>query len=99
MSANGTIDFVNAFVNYQSPSQAEIEGEEGYYPGTPLFYSRNFNETLVRIHDIRAYDNHFNLDKHGFEFHHIGGSFHDWDNEAAIKTRIYNESSDLLKKE
>lgn len=73
-------------------------GTDVIYPGTAADKLRRVNGVPMQITDLRECNEHFSLDKHGFQFvphKSVEAAFED--NEK-IKSVVYPETIELLKR-
>lgn len=72
-------------------------GTRTIYPGTAADKLRAVNTVPMSIADIRASDEKFTLDVHGFQFVPHSSKEVEFKDEATIKDSVYDETSELLK--
>ena len=88
---------VQTSFNYWLPASEGGFGDS-FHPGTSAVYaSTKFDTTAAKVHDIRGRDGDFSLDENGFELHHHTSQEKDFDDEARVKTIVYDEITQLLK--
>ena len=73
-------------------------GENRVFIGTASSYRHKMDTHVVPINDMRGNEQFFTLDKQGFQFHKhksVEKAFNDLDK---VKTIVYPETAELLKK-
>ena len=69
-----------------------------FYPGTASGYRRPHDAHDVNITDVRGSEDKFELDREGFKFMQYPRGEQDIVNEEKVKTNLYPDIIDLLKK-
>jgi hypothetical protein len=87
---------VTANINYYL--EVSQGGTEVIYPGTARDKLRKYDSTLVKITDLRSCEEDFTLDIHGFQLVPHASVEKDFDDQEIIKTVVYQEIEDLLKR-
>lgn len=84
---------LSARLNYYKPSNDSFA-----YLGTAKEKLREFDVTEVTIRDIRCCNEDFNLDKNGFQLVEHESVEKAFENEEDIRSTVYNETAELLKR-
>jgi hypothetical protein len=87
---------VDANINYFL--ELSEGGTDVIYPGTATDKLRPLKPALMPITDLRTCGDEFTLDTHGFQFvpHQSGETT--YDDQARVKSVVYDETAELLKK-
>ena len=86
---------VRAKLNYYlDPS---LGGRDEFAIGTAGAYRRKFDNRPVDIRDARGFENEFDIDTHGFQYHKRPCTEKDFTDDAQVKAVAYPETVQLLK--
>lgn len=86
---------VHAKLNYYlDPS---LGGRDEFAIGTAGAYRRKFDNRPVDIQDARGFENKFDIDVHGFQYHKRPCTEKDFTDDAQVKAVAYPETEQLLK--
>ncbi|CCF33818.1 hypothetical protein CH063_05929 [Colletotrichum higginsianum] len=67
------------------------------YMDKPETQVKPFDTRKVTVHDVSGREEHFTLERHGFQWFHHASSFKDFDDERLIKEVYYPETEELLR--
>lgn len=73
-------------------------GTDVIYPGTATDKLRPLKPVLTPITDLRTSGDEFALDTHGFQFVPHQSAESTYDDQAKVKSVVYDETAELLKK-
>ena len=73
-------------------------GENHVFIGTASSYRHKMDTHIVPINDMRGSEQSFTLDKQGFQFHKHQSVEKAFNDLNAVKTVVYTETAELLRK-
>ena len=86
----------------QAPINYFLELNEGgteiIYPGTATDKLRPLKQVVMPIKNVRACDEQFTLDTHGFQFVSHQTAEKTYDDVERIRSAVYDETANLMKK-
>jgi len=75
-----------------------LGGSRVLYSPTASLYRRKYDENFIQVQDIRGAEDNFDLDIQGFQICKHGCTEEIPEDESAIKSAIYAETAEFLKK-
>ena len=75
-----------------------LGGSRILYSPTASLYRRKHDSHVVKVQDIRGAESNFSLDIQGFQICEQPSTEKAFEDEAVIKTTVYDEAAELVKK-